>query len=92
MPSDPSQATPDIEWHVQPLSLEKFGDPLPDQTLDLIRKYRVAIKGPLTTPIGKGMRSVNVALRRELDLLRGVVETLDALFDLLELFRAIVER
>ena len=36
--------------------------------LDLIREYRVAIKGPLTTPVGGGIRSLNVALRQELDL------------------------
>ncbi len=41
---------------------------LPAETLDLIREYRVAIKGPLTTPVGGGIRSLNVALRRELDL------------------------
>ncbi len=37
---------------------------LPAETLDLIREYRVAIKGPLTTPVGGGIRSLNVALRR----------------------------
>ncbi|EKS7813410.1 NADP-dependent isocitrate dehydrogenase [Edwardsiella piscicida] len=41
---------------------------LPDETLDLIREYRVAIKGPLTTPVGGGIRSLNVALRQRLDL------------------------
>ena len=41
---------------------------LPPETLDLIREYRVAIKGPLTTPVGGGIRSLNVALRQELDL------------------------
>ncbi len=41
---------------------------LPDETLDAIRRFRVAIKGPLTTPIGGGFRSLNVALRQELDL------------------------
>lgn len=41
---------------------------LPEETLDVIRKYLVAIKGPLTTPIGKGIRSLNVSLRQELDL------------------------
>ena len=41
---------------------------LPAETLDLIRDYRVAIKGPLTTPVGGGIRSLNVALRQELDL------------------------
>ena len=41
---------------------------LPDETLELIREYRVAIKGPLTTPVGEGIRSLNVSLRQELDL------------------------
>ena len=41
---------------------------LPQETLDLIKEYRVAIKGPLTTPVGGGIRSLNVALRQELDL------------------------
>ena len=41
---------------------------LPDETLDLINKYSIAIKGPLTTPIGGGIRSINVALRQKLDL------------------------
>ncbi len=48
--------------------IEKYGTPLPESTLESIRKNKVAIKGPLTTPIGIGFRSVNVALRRELDL------------------------
>jgi len=46
----------------------KVGKWLPEETLEQIRKYRVAIKGPLTTPVGKGFRSINVALRQELDL------------------------
>jgi isocitrate dehydrogenase len=41
---------------------------LPNETLEAIRTYRVAIKGPLTTPVGKGIRSINVGLRQELDL------------------------
>ena len=41
---------------------------LPQETLDFIKKYRVAIKGPLTTPVGEGIRSLNVALRQQLDL------------------------
>lgn len=41
---------------------------LPEETLDLIREYRVSIKGPLTTPVGGGIRSLNVALRQQLDL------------------------
>jgi len=46
----------------------KFGEWLPQETLDTIREYLVAIKGPLTTPIGGGFRSLNVALRQKLDL------------------------
>ena len=42
--------------------------PLPDETIQAIAKYRVAIKGPLTTPVGSGFRSLNVALRKKLDL------------------------
>jgi isocitrate dehydrogenase (NAD+) len=47
---------------------ERYGDPLPESTLDLIRRYRVALKGPCTTPVGKGFRSINVRLRQSLDL------------------------
>jgi isocitrate dehydrogenase (NAD+) len=47
---------------------DKFGTPLPDQALRSIKKNKVAIKGPVTTPIGTGFRSVNVALRQTLDL------------------------
>jgi isocitrate dehydrogenase (NAD+) len=50
------------------ISQEKFGAVLPDSTLQSIRKNRVALKGPVTTPVGSGFRSVNVALRKELDL------------------------
>ena len=49
-------------------SKEKFDSWLPDDTLAAISHYRVAIKGPLTTPVGGGMRSLNVALRQQLDL------------------------
>jgi len=45
-----------------------FGTPLPDQVLELIKANRVALKGPVTTPVGSGFRSVNVALRQKLDL------------------------
>jgi len=47
---------------------EKLGAVLPDATLESIRKNKVALKGPVTTPVGSGFRSVNVALRQELDL------------------------
>ena len=46
----------------------KFGTWLPQETLEKIRTYRIAIKGPLSTPVGKGFRSINVMLRQELDL------------------------
>lgn len=51
-------------------SCEVYGENvyLPDETMDLIRKYHVAIKGPLTTPVGGGIRSLNVAMRQGLDL------------------------
>src|SRR5690606_21794308 len=47
---------------------KKFNEWLPEDTLTAIREYKVAIKGPLTTPVGGGFRSLNVALRQELDL------------------------
>lgn len=49
-------------------AIEKFGTPLPEYVLKSVRKNKVAIKGPISTPIGKGFRSVNVALRQELGL------------------------
>jgi len=48
--------------------IEKYGTPLPDSVLDSIRKNKVAIKGPVTTPVGTGFRSVNVAMRKALDM------------------------
>jgi isocitrate dehydrogenase len=50
------------------MSFKETGEWLPRSTLDQIRSLRVAIKGPMTTPVGKGMRSLNVAIRQELDL------------------------
>ncbi|MEE9583444.1 MAG: isocitrate/isopropylmalate family dehydrogenase, partial [Dehalococcoidales bacterium] len=47
---------------------DELGTPLPAGVIESIRKNRVAIKGPVTTPVGSGFRSVNVALRRELEL------------------------
>ncbi len=49
-------------------ALDKYKDPLPQDVIDSIAKNKVAIKGPLTTPVGKGFRSVNVALRKEFEL------------------------
>jgi len=61
-----------FDWDVQQAGegvMELFdGNPLPEETLESIRRNGVALKGPITTPIGVGFRSVNVALRRELDL------------------------
>ena len=48
--------------------MDKYGTPLPQAVIDSIRDTKVAIKGPITTPVGSGFRSVNVALRKELDL------------------------
>jgi isocitrate dehydrogenase (NAD+) len=64
-----------IDWVEAPAGLgaaERFGDPLPEGTLELIRRHRVALKGPCTTPVGKGFRSINVRLRKELDLFASV--------------------
>lgn len=49
-------------------AFKEYGEWLPGDTLDAIKKYKVAIKGPLTTPVGGGIRSLNVTLRQELDL------------------------
>ena len=60
-----------IEWEVVEAgekAIHDVGTPLPAAVLDSVRKNRVALKGPITTPIGSGFRSVNVALRQELDL------------------------
>jgi isocitrate dehydrogenase (NAD+) len=60
-----------FDWGVREAGvdvMESAGTPLPDDTLDSIKRNRVALKGPITTPIGTGFRSVNVALRHELEL------------------------
>jgi len=60
-----------IDWEIQEAGeavIEKYGTPLPEHVLESIRRNRVGIKGPVTTPIGTGFRSVNVALRKALDL------------------------
>jgi isocitrate dehydrogenase (NAD+) len=60
-----------FDWDIQQAGenvMREFGTPLPEPTLDSIRRNKVAIKGPITTPVGTGFRSVNVALRQELDL------------------------
>ncbi|MDI6892817.1 MAG: isocitrate/isopropylmalate dehydrogenase family protein [Actinomycetota bacterium] len=60
-----------IEWEVVQAGvnvMDEYGTPLPEHVLESIRRNKVAIKGPITTPVGTGFRSVNVALRKELDL------------------------
>ncbi|MEE8470724.1 MAG: isocitrate/isopropylmalate dehydrogenase family protein [Dehalococcoidia bacterium] len=60
-----------IDWDIQRVgepALEDHGTPLPEVVLQSIRRNRVALKGPVTTPVGKGFRSVNVAIRQALDL------------------------
>ncbi len=61
----------EFDWDVQEAGvdiMETAGTPLPDSVIESIRKNKVAIKGPITTPVGHGFRSVNVALRKALDL------------------------
>ncbi|MCL2679228.1 MAG: isocitrate/isopropylmalate dehydrogenase family protein [Dehalococcoidia bacterium] len=60
-----------FEWDIQHAGVDvmaEYGTPLPAHVLDSIRRNRVALKGPITTPVGSGFRSVNVALRKELEL------------------------
>jgi isocitrate dehydrogenase (NAD+) len=60
-----------IDWEIAHAGvdiMEKEGTPLPQSTLDSVKKNKIALKGPITTPIGTGFRSVNVAIRKELDL------------------------
>jgi isocitrate dehydrogenase (NAD+) len=64
-----------IDWVKAPAGIpaaERYGEPLPEQTLEMIRRYRVALKGPCTTPVGRGYRSINVRLRQGLDLYASV--------------------
>jgi len=64
-----------LQWEVADAGEEaaaKHGTPLPPATLESIRRNKVAIKGPISTPIGSGYRSVNVALRKEFDLYAGI--------------------
>ncbi|HEY0377337.1 MAG TPA: isocitrate dehydrogenase (NAD(+)) [Pyrinomonadaceae bacterium] len=61
----------DVQWETHyagAQALEKFGDTLPKELLESIKRNKVALKGPITTPIGKGFTSVNVGLRKALDL------------------------
>ncbi len=61
----------EFKWDIKIVGEEaqlRFGNPLPDDVLESIERNKVALKGPVTTPIGKGFRSVNVAIRKSLDL------------------------
>ncbi len=65
----------DIEWDSQVAGMAGvalFGDPIPDVTLDSIKRTKLALKGPLETPVGEGFRSINVALRKTFDLYANV--------------------
>jgi isocitrate dehydrogenase (NAD+) len=65
----------EIEWESQIIgahALEKFGTTIPEETIESIKRNKVALKGPLTTPVGKGFTSVNVGLRKALDLYANV--------------------
>jgi len=65
----------DIAWDAQCAGMAgvtRFGDPIPEATLDSIRRTRIALKGPLETPVGEGFRSINVALRATFDLYANV--------------------
>lgn len=60
-----------IKWDIEEAGADiigKYGTPLPEKTLESIKKNKIAIKGPITTPVGTGFRSVNVALRHKLNL------------------------
>ena len=61
----------DIEWDEVKAGeevIDKYNTPIPDYVIDSIKKNKVAIKGPITTPVGRGFKSVNVTLRQNLDL------------------------
>jgi isocitrate dehydrogenase (NAD+) len=65
----------DIAFDVQVAGMAgvtRYGDPIPEATLDSIRRTRIALKGPLETPVGEGFRSINVALRKTFDLYANV--------------------
>ncbi len=69
------RAGADVDWVPLPAgaaAAEEFGDVLPKQTLDGIAEHRIALKGPLTTPIGMGFTSLNVTLRKTFDLYAAV--------------------
>ena len=68
----------DISWDAQYAGMAgvtRYGDPIPDETLDSIKRTRVALKGPRETPVGEGFRSINVALRKTFELYANVRPT-----------------
>jgi isocitrate dehydrogenase (NAD+) len=68
----------DIAWDTQYAGMAgvtRYGDPIPDETLDSIKRTRVALKGPLETPVGEGFRSINVSLRKTFELYANVRPT-----------------
>lgn len=71
------KANVNIDWDIQLAGLDavkEYGTPLPNDVIESIKKNKIALKAPCTTPIGKGFRSINVALRKELDLYASVRE------------------
>lgn len=65
----------DIDWETQyggSQALEKYGSTLPDTLIESVKRNKVALKGPMTTPVGKGFTSVNVGMRKALDLFANV--------------------
>ena len=65
------KANAKVEWIEKKAGLAAYketGNPLPEDTVDAINEHRIALKGPLTTPVGTGFRSVNVALRQQFNL------------------------
>jgi isocitrate dehydrogenase (NAD+) len=65
----------EVQWEIVEAGeavIPSFGTPLPEHVLESIRRNRVALKGPVTTPVGKGFRSINVTLRQELNLYANV--------------------
>jgi isocitrate dehydrogenase (NAD+) len=64
-----------VDWIEKSAGLkahQETGDPLPEETVDAIKEHRIALKGPLTTPVGTGFRSVNVALRQQFNLFSNI--------------------
>lgn len=65
----------DIEWEICEAginAIDKYGEPLPEHVIESLRRNKVGLKGPITTPVGKGFRSVNVGLRKALELYANV--------------------